>query len=479
MKRPNQHVIDSLGEGLLRSVLEPLGWAVNKVEQDYGIDFDVEIFQNNESTGVFFKVQLKSSKNTRYSAQGDFISEQLGIQNARYLCNELRNPVIVIHADIETKAVYWAAPQLDVEAIEKLCVLTEQDTITLRIPTTNLLPDTVGFLLGAIGQVATVLASRTIMEVPVPDFLSNVRGQIDPDEFIRHVQDKTDAMRLQKAQELFRNEKFEEVQELVSEVLENKAASTPSKFWALLISEQNEILSQAKAGAPQHVFPKTHVKIGRQLQILTRDGPPHLKFFALIASKAAELESLAYQNLGLYMASQITPKDPYVAVRRAAVLLKLNLLHRQCIRLVNYAANYRLRSALPLALLRIVDGIAFYTTQFEFEGVLDIVETHRRVAFEICRLVRWIASSVGDDDSLSRASVAAMLITRDVNSEIVAWAREVVAEIGDDSIRSDALERFERHLQRIQGKQVKGDGPATEKQILENIQSALSADQSE
>jgi len=177
----------------------------------------------------------------------------------------------------------------------------------------------------------------------------------------------------------------------------------------------------------------------------------------------------------------MTGRDPYVAVRRAAVLLKLSLLHRQCVRLVNYAANYRLRSALPLALLRIVKGIAIYTAQFEFEGLLEIAETHRRVAFEICRLVRWIAASVGDDDSLSSASAAAMLITRNVNSEIVAWAREVVAEISDGSIKSDALERFGRNIQRIQGKRVKGDidDSAPEKQILEHIQSALSADQSE
>ena len=69
MKRPLQHVLDSQGETLLKSVLEPLAWAVNKVEHDYGIDFDVEIFNNNESTGVFFKLQLKSSQNTKFSAK--------------------------------------------------------------------------------------------------------------------------------------------------------------------------------------------------------------------------------------------------------------------------------------------------------------------------------------------------------------------------------------------------------------------------
>jgi hypothetical protein len=46
MKRPEQHLIDSAGQRLLREVLEPLGWVVRDIqEQDYGIDFDVEVFK--------------------------------------------------------------------------------------------------------------------------------------------------------------------------------------------------------------------------------------------------------------------------------------------------------------------------------------------------------------------------------------------------------------------------------------------------
>ena len=45
-------------------------------------------------------------------------------------------------------------------------------------------------------------------------------------------------------------------------------------------------------------------------------------------------------------------------------------------------------------------------------------------------------------------------------------------------IRADALARFERHLQRIQGQPVEGDiyGKATEAQVEQNIKSALEAD---
>lgn len=59
MRRPEEHIIDSAGERQLRTIFEPLGWTVNKLEHDYGIDFLVEVFRNYQSTGVSFKVQLK------------------------------------------------------------------------------------------------------------------------------------------------------------------------------------------------------------------------------------------------------------------------------------------------------------------------------------------------------------------------------------------------------------------------------------
>lgn len=129
MKRPAQHVTDTLGEGLIASVFTPLGWTVSKVEHDYGIDFDIEIFRNHESTGIIFKVQLKSSEKTQYSAQGDFISQSINIQNAQYLCTELNSPVILIHADVAQEAVFWMAPQLDVTTLAKLCSTAEKGSV--------------------------------------------------------------------------------------------------------------------------------------------------------------------------------------------------------------------------------------------------------------------------------------------------------------------------------------------------------------
>ena len=486
MKRPSQHITDTKGETLMRSVLEPSGWVINSVQTDYGIDFDVEVFYEHESTGVFFKVQLKSSENTHYSAQNDFISQQIKIESAHYLCREVRIPVILIHADVLQKRVFWVSPQLDPGKIELLSTQSEQDSITLRIPTSNSLPETIALLAEAVGQVETVLASRAITNVSIPDFLGDVEGHIDADQFIFEFQDKTDALRLQKASRLFVAHEFEEVTELANKVFRNSEASVHNKFWALLITERAEISSQARAGAPQANIPATHLKVSKQLQLLTKDGPSHLKFFALIARKAAELEHLAFQDLGLFMAWETGRQKgdtggysmTEIAVRRIRVTYKLNLLHRQCVRLVNYAAGFRLRPALSVALLRIVKGIVLYASRLAADGMNDLAQYHFRLAFEICSRVRDIALSVNDDYALNEASSTAMLLALGSSIDVAQWTKETIAQIGNADIRADALARFERDLQRIQGQPVEGDmyGEPTETQIRQNIKSALEAD---
>ena len=216
----------------MKSVLQSSGWAISSVQEDYGIDYLVEIFHANESTGVFFKVQLKSSGKTSYSAQNDFISQPIKIQSANYLCREVRTPVILVHADVSQKAVFWMAPQLDLETIERLRAQSDKGTITLRIPSSNSLPETIIQLAEAVNQVETVLACRTIVSVPIPDFLSDVEGHIDADEYIREVQDKSDALRIQQATKLFQAGKFEEVEEIVNKVLKNKKLLSKASFGA-------------------------------------------------------------------------------------------------------------------------------------------------------------------------------------------------------------------------------------------------------
>src|SRR5216683_724801 len=120
IQKSDQQDIDRQGRRLLRQVLEPLGWVLTGFEEDYGVDYDVQVFVNGSPNGLWFKIQLKSSASSDYSADGTFISLPLSLDHAKHYALEMRDPVFLVHADIQAKKVFWSAPQLDNELVQKL-----------------------------------------------------------------------------------------------------------------------------------------------------------------------------------------------------------------------------------------------------------------------------------------------------------------------------------------------------------------------
>jgi hypothetical protein len=84
IQKSEQQEIDREGRRLLRDALEPLGWVVTGFEEDYGIDYDVQVFVDDGPSGLWFKIQLKSSTSSYRSADGTFISVPLSLDHAKH-----------------------------------------------------------------------------------------------------------------------------------------------------------------------------------------------------------------------------------------------------------------------------------------------------------------------------------------------------------------------------------------------------------
>jgi tetratricopeptide (TPR) repeat protein len=59
-KRPRSHILEDESRQRFPLVL-PSAWVVREIPKDYGIDLEVEVFEDEEATGLTFKVQLKST----------------------------------------------------------------------------------------------------------------------------------------------------------------------------------------------------------------------------------------------------------------------------------------------------------------------------------------------------------------------------------------------------------------------------------
>ena len=73
MQRPRQHIIETESKKSLNSII-PDHWVLRELAPDYGLDFMVEIFKEENSTGNIFYLQLKGSDQT---IEDNVISYQL------------------------------------------------------------------------------------------------------------------------------------------------------------------------------------------------------------------------------------------------------------------------------------------------------------------------------------------------------------------------------------------------------------------
>src|SRR5713226_1379862 len=298
--KPEEHEINRAGKRLLRDVSEPLEWVVNDVQEDYGIDTNVQVFDGKTPTGAWFHVQLKSSASSEYSADGTFISQELSADHARHYALEMRQPIFLIHADVASKRVYWCAPQLD----KQLCAsLRNADAkyVTVRIPTAQILPTSAPEFLKALGDIHLTLANREITSASNSSFSDSLKHIPDQDVHYHAFQEKNNLLKLRKIADFYKAREYEQARVRAVGVSNDPDASIEAKVWALTQLGHIDSAIVFRSGKPQSEMPEALLSHARSLQELTKHGPAYLKFYALIMKSSAELGVLVHKNHSLFL----------------------------------------------------------------------------------------------------------------------------------------------------------------------------------
>jgi len=228
--KPEQHDIDRAGKRLLREVLEPLEWVVNNVQEDYGIDCNLQVPDGRQPTGAWFHVQSKSSASPDYSANGAFVSQQLSIDHARHYALEMRQPIFLLHADVISARIYWHAPPLD-DHLASVLATTHAQFITVRMPTAQHLPETAPELLATLNEIYLVLGNRAITSASGHDFAESLKHLPDQEATYRSFQGETDTLKVRKIFALFHEKKYKESRSRAEAVLLDPDSAIEVMFW--------------------------------------------------------------------------------------------------------------------------------------------------------------------------------------------------------------------------------------------------------
>ena len=127
-RRLDTHNLESLSERFFESSL-PRNWKSQKISNDYGIDLKVDIFENNQATGLEFLVQLKASART---SKDEVERIRLKLSTYNHLVNKLQVVLIVKYIEYTNEA-YWVLLR-DIPQPEQ-----SQKSFTVHISKTNTL----------------------------------------------------------------------------------------------------------------------------------------------------------------------------------------------------------------------------------------------------------------------------------------------------------------------------------------------------
>jgi len=125
-QRTKSHQLEELSERQFCNCL-PRNWTCKKPKDDYGVDLIVELFEEDNATGMELLVQLKASQDR---TDRDYETIILKTTTYNYLWDKLQVVMLVKYVDEEKKG-YWVLLS-DVPEPNK-----ENETFTIQVPKQN------------------------------------------------------------------------------------------------------------------------------------------------------------------------------------------------------------------------------------------------------------------------------------------------------------------------------------------------------
>ena len=129
MQRPRKHQIDTEACNALRTIV-PSSSVIREIEYDYGLDFQVELFNESKSTGKMFYLQLKG---TDKDITDDKVSYQLETKHIEYY-SSISEPVLFVVYSTQTSQFWaiWANKLKSIYSAKSLSQKTIKITLDIR-----------------------------------------------------------------------------------------------------------------------------------------------------------------------------------------------------------------------------------------------------------------------------------------------------------------------------------------------------------
>ncbi|MGC4044404.1 MAG: DUF4365 domain-containing protein [Armatimonas sp.] len=139
-KRTRNHIIEDIARASLRNIFSHLGWTVEDLNQDYGEDLLIRVFENNNATPWILFAQSKATDHiNRYLINnGNIISFPIDSVHINHW-SLFSEPVVLMIYDVKSGNTYWEIIQNYLDAVIDLPSESLGKTINIHIPIRNTL----------------------------------------------------------------------------------------------------------------------------------------------------------------------------------------------------------------------------------------------------------------------------------------------------------------------------------------------------
>ena len=439
MKRPQEHITDTAARKLLQTAI-PNEWVAREQADDYGIDYEVEVFSNQQSTGVIFKVQLKGM--SAPTIAGDCISYSLELKHTNYYLNELAIPVFIVIADTSSSQTYWYAPQIDDDLANRLRVAMEknQETITVHVPLANTMATTTGKIIQACVKCILVLATKRVSDSSEWDFSEALKGINLTESFAQGLQDKADMAKLNLAYTRLLAKEFPECIALTDRILQSADTNIETKFQALLYQEDASVKLELRGPRDSgEVLSKVPLFFAQKMLQLSVAGPLQLRTFARAADRIGRFHVLVMEEYSLFLNLKIQPQDPdpfiliQLSQHRAIKIRQIRTLYRQSWRMIHFSIDQGFISLIPQLVQRLVPGLNIMFVRLRNDGLRNSYLSLRRDALLLIQMAFELAVSAKDFDTSSHLALDALLMLDPADSTdfepalrtIISWTDKI------------------------------------------------------
>jgi len=460
MKRPRAHETETRSRQIFEGSI-PTSWVARSQIPDYGVDYDVEVFKDETSTGVTFKVQLKGHEHLVLGQEEHHFSCALATKSAGYLCEELATPTVLAIVDLATETAYWTAPQLDQKLRARLQTATRegQKSLVAYIPVANALPATADALLDAVADAQILLATRIVQESAIPAFSATAVRHFDPDVLARELTTKAAVVRVQQIRTLYNADRLDEARAMLDQVLTMAEVDLGVKFAALEEVEAQEMVRFTFPPDTGDAVAKLKLGITTRMREVSVGGAAPFRLYALIAHKAAELAMLIFDDWGLYcnwvaQHAAEAAGGPFwklgLSLNRQRTRTQLVRRYRQCIRLVNLALRSGYHGILPETAERILAAMTLFVPTLDHEGLDAPARAYRDSLMQLAEIAVDIATQDNRWDELGalvdhtfRAAVKHN--DREAVARSAQWGEEKLSRIPIADKRDEYVALLQRH----------------------------------